>query len=218
LSNPDDEVWQLYEPAVPKSDEVLLDWSNVMSAARKDEYRYERVFFRSRLDESKRLGVHHAYTCDSDLDLITSSPFGFIIARLEFKMMHEPLRFSQVISFNHLISIPAPWTIPVFIVRCIAPPEFYEENKAEHRFRIEQYKGCSDWRKDEFSYDNEVICESVDWNGYFDWEVSLREWRCREFEEYWDSYKQRLYDRYRHWEKNLGFMQGDTHLRNRSEM
>lgn len=138
----------------------------------------------------QRFAPHRYYALDSDLILVEKIPPDtvFPVAILEFKIGNETITFTQAIYFNHMVSIPPPWNIPVYIIRAhlpfITPPpnttvityEYEQLARKQHRFDIYQYQ-YGDWKPEPPRIQLVTIAENVNWEELVQWEEKLREER-----------------------------------------
>jgi len=110
---------------------------------------------------------------------------------LEIKMGDEPITFTQAIYFNHLVGLPLPYCIPVYIIRALPPfvmppkdmnnltKDYCDQAYKEHRFSVYRYVSA-DWRPDPPIVDMVCVLERASWSDIVSWEGELRCQRRKE--------------------------------------
>ena len=145
----------------------------------------------------QRFAPSRYYALDSDLILIEKIPPDTVypVAVLEFKIGDETITFTQVIYFNHIVSIPPPWNIPVYIIRAhlpfITPPpdttlityEYEQLAREQHRFDIYQYQ-YGDWKPEPPRIQVATVAQNINWQELVRWEETLRQERRKTIETY----------------------------------
>jgi hypothetical protein len=147
----------------------------------------------------RRLAPPDYYALDADLILVAKIPPNIVypVAHLEFKMGKEPLSFTQAVYFNHLVSIPLPWRVPVYIIRAHEPyalpepqttmrrlsREYCQLAYRTHRFSVAQYLH-GDWRPEPPHIMVALIAEDIGWSELIEWERELRRARREELAPY----------------------------------
>lgn len=128
----------------------------------------------------KQLLPKYAWALNSDLELVTKKPAPFVIARLDFKLDGaDHISFTEAISYKQFISMPMPYTIPVYIVKAAANFKNEDEPVDRHRFHVYQLVDC-DYRPFPPKTDERLLVGPVTWAGLCDWEMSLRKQRENE--------------------------------------
>lgn len=128
-------------------------------------------------DVFKRLHKQQApgdfYALDVDLELVSkggtahTAPAPSIVARVDFKRPNDGLEFTEVLSYNWMVTRG----VPVYIIECV-DADFVDKPPEEHRFNIHRYKGG------DFAIPVNTVTERVavglSWNQLVEWERCLR--------------------------------------------
>lgn len=127
----------------------------------------------------KNLLPKQYWALNSDLELVEKSPVPFVVARLDFKMEPDSISFTEAISYQRFITMPMPYTIPVYII--VTSRDFKNEDVPhdKHRFRVEKLLSA-DYRPDPPIVKTEVVADNLTWSQLGQWEGSLRRERQSE--------------------------------------
>ena len=117
-----------------------------------------------------------AWALDSDLELVEKSPLPFIVARLDFKMPHDRISFTEAIAYQTILK----FGIPVYFIE--AHSGFLESEPSAHRFDIYRLDS-TDYRPKIPTRQGEYILRDATWDGLAVWEKALRRARQKEFAE-----------------------------------
>ncbi|AFH21875.1 hypothetical protein OSG_eHP11_00140 [environmental Halophage eHP-11] len=129
-------------------------------------------------DVFKRLHQQQApgefYALDVDFEFVSkggtahNAPAPTIVARVDFKRPNDGLTFTEVVSYNWMLTRG----IPVYVVECV-DDEFIEKSPENHRFNVYRYKG-GDFAKPVNTVLQRVGVE-LSWGQLVEWERCLRE-------------------------------------------
>jgi hypothetical protein len=134
----------------------------------------------------KQLLPGNCWALDSDLELVEKRPIPFVVARLDFKMGQDSISFTEAIAYQHYLSAPMPYKVPVYIIE--ANPIFKDENSdpKDHLFAVIEVTALN-YRPDPPTYDRRVVIENATWQDLADWEAKLRNERQRQIALYLQS-------------------------------
>lgn len=127
----------------------------------------------------KQMLPKEAYALDVDLELVEKRPFPFVVARLDFKMPGDTLTFTEALSYQHYLDVPAPHNVPIYIVE--ANPVFKSEESLpdEHRFTVYRLLEA-DYKPFPPTFKMKPIAKDLTWKGLSEWEMGLRRKRAEE--------------------------------------
>lgn len=109
-----------------------------------------------------------------------------VAAVIDFKRLRERLTFTEVITYNAIIS---EWGVPVFIIRSfvkisraratlsdgtIVIVPILDQDNSFKSFTIDEYLG-GDWRPQRVEYETRRILTGGSESDYWDWERELRD-------------------------------------------
>ena len=127
----------------------------------------------------KELFSVSSWACDADLELVEKKPIPFIVARLDFKLCTDSVSFSEAIAYQHLLSAPLPWFVPVYVIE--AALNFKDEDSLpeEHLFNVYQVLDL-DYEPDPPTYTKNYELKNATWKDLQSWEWQLRFTRQRQ--------------------------------------
>ena len=120
------------------------------------------------------LGPGEFHALDVDFEFIDKcgttpcSPEPAIIARIDFKLPGDYIKYSEVVAYNWMITRG----VPVYIIEC-SNPDFVDIHSDEHRFEIRRYHG-GDFH-DPPDTMQKTVARNLTWQQLFEWERCLRE-------------------------------------------
>jgi len=128
-------------------------------------------------DVFKRLHKQKApsdfYALDVDLELVSkggishNAPAPNIVARIDFKRPDDGLEFTEVLSYNWMVTRD----VPVYIIEC-TDVDFVKKTPEEHRFNVFRYKG-GDFL-DPVNTITRRVATGLSWKQLVEWERCLR--------------------------------------------
>jgi len=119
------------------------------------------------------------YALDIDFALVSKNKvYGdalpMIVAIVDFKMPGDDPTFTEVLAYNQFKEKD----IPVYFIEALNKP-FADLDPEKHRFRIKEYLD-GDWRPKYVPTNENVVAETVGWDGLEKWERELRQRRKEE--------------------------------------
>lgn len=114
------------------------------------------------------------WATDADLVLVEKYPIPFPVAILDFKMPRDGLSFTEAILYQHLSSLPNPYTVPVYLVEAVN--DFLNLPENEHRFCVKRVFDM-DYRPNPPKYAHKLIADNMTWDQFSEWEQRLRRYR-----------------------------------------
>lgn len=117
-----------------------------------------------------------AYALDSDLDLVSKWPCPFIVARLDFKLEGDNVGFSEALCYQWFLDLPAPYTVPIYIIEAARIFKSDDTPVESHRFSVYRLVEA-DYRPFPPKVELELIAQHLDWAGLAEWEAKLRRTR-----------------------------------------